>query len=65
MIALQRQIGRIEALLEQGQATAGPGRSWRARPNLRSCGAASDAVANDPNLIALAARLDALQQRLE
>jgi hypothetical protein len=28
-------------------------------------GAASDAVANDPNLIALAARLDAQQQRLE
>jgi len=66
VIALQRRIGEIEAGLDEDDS-AGAGRSLAAAAAdlavLR--GALSDRVADDPNLLALAAQLDALKARLE
>ena len=66
VVALQRQIGQIAERLERADAAAAARSLEAAEADpavLR--GASSDAVANDPNLIALAARLAALKERVE
>jgi len=66
VVALQRQIGQIEERLERADAAAAARLLEAAEADLAVLrGALSDAVANDPNLIALAARLAALKERVE
>jgi len=66
VVALQRQIGQIEERLERADAAAAARLLEAAEADLAVLrGASSDAVANDPNLIALAARLAALKERVE
>jgi hypothetical protein len=66
VIALQRRIGEIEAQLEEDGAGAAGRLLAAAAADLAVLrGALGDRVAVDPNLLAIAAQLDALKARLE
>ena len=66
VVALQRQIGQIEERLERADAAAAARLIELAEADLTLLrGASSDTVADDPNLMALQRRLDALRQRLD
>jgi hypothetical protein len=66
VIALQRQIGEIEERFRKND-DAGAGRLLAAAAAHLAAlrGALGDTTADDPNLLALAAQLDALKARLE
>jgi hypothetical protein len=66
VVDLQQQITTIEARLERGEAAAAAELLEAAETDLAVLrGAVSDAIANDPNLLALEARLEGLRQRLQ
>ncbi|MGH6918165.1 MAG: hypothetical protein ACREJ0_10730, partial [Geminicoccaceae bacterium] len=66
VVSIQRRIGAIEQRLERGEVAAAAQLLERAGAELAGLrGAASDALANDPNLLALDRQLGALRKRLE
>jgi hypothetical protein len=66
VIALQQRIGEIEVRLEVDDAAGADRLLEAAAADLAVLrGALSKAIADDPNLLALAAQLDALKARLE
>jgi hypothetical protein len=66
VVSIQQRIGAIEQRLDRGEVAAAARLLEGARAELAGLrGPSSDALADDPNLLALDLQLDALRQRLE
>jgi hypothetical protein len=66
VVSIQQRLGAIEQRLDRGEVAAAARLLEGARAELAGLrGASNDALADDPNLLALDLQLDALRQRLE